>query len=415
MGPTNVALVRLFLADQQLRQAQARLEAATKNVRVQQRRVADLTERLKLTQQQFKEIQAKASALETELKSRDAHIERLRQQQQQARNNKEYQSFLIEINTHKVDRGKIEDQTMAMLEQAEKLAGEVQALQTQLDTEQQKLATMQSEIGEKVASLQAEVESLKTPRDQAAAAVPPRALIEFDRMAERFDGEAMSAIAKPNPRREEYVCTACNMELVTDIYNRLHSRDEIIHCPSCRRLLFIPQELTPELAVNRKKPPREKNASGASSPTRARKSPWSETQFMNKVSQLDRPRLTQVHTTLLERLRSGGIDNVEVIFDVRNSTIPAYHVYIRGISLPLLCVQADGRYLVVWNADPHSAPADLLHFTRGAFDRFVGSGPDQYGWSQEDKALTDIDPDSLASAVFDVATRAAQAGVGAVA
>ena len=42
MGPTNIALVSLYRADQALREAQERLDAASKNVRVQERRVNDL-------------------------------------------------------------------------------------------------------------------------------------------------------------------------------------------------------------------------------------------------------------------------------------------------------------------------------------------------------------------------------------
>ena len=78
----------------------------TKNVRVQERRIADLNEKLKLAQTKLREAQAQNGALELELKSRDAHIEKLRTQQQDARNNKEYQTFLVEINTQKIDRGR---------------------------------------------------------------------------------------------------------------------------------------------------------------------------------------------------------------------------------------------------------------------------------------------------------------------
>jgi uncharacterized protein YbaR (Trm112 family) len=42
------------------------------------------------------------------------------------------------------------------------------------------------------------------------------------------------------------------MSLVADIYNRLHSRDEMVICPNCRRMLYIPDELPPELALNTK-------------------------------------------------------------------------------------------------------------------------------------------------------------------
>src|SRR4051812_9336591 len=50
MGPTNVALVKLFQADQKLREAQGRLDATTKNVRIQERRVRDLTDRITASQ-----------------------------------------------------------------------------------------------------------------------------------------------------------------------------------------------------------------------------------------------------------------------------------------------------------------------------------------------------------------------------
>lgn len=44
MGPTNVALVKLFRADQVLREAQSRLDVAMKNVRLQERKVNDLAD-----------------------------------------------------------------------------------------------------------------------------------------------------------------------------------------------------------------------------------------------------------------------------------------------------------------------------------------------------------------------------------
>src|SRR3712207_2062947 len=120
MGPTNVALVKLFQADQQLRAAQERLDAATKNVRIQERRSKDLAEKIRQAQANLKEDQTKASNLDLDLKSRDAHIEKLRAQQQTAKNNKEYQAFLIEINTGKVDRNKVEEETLAVMEKVER-------------------------------------------------------------------------------------------------------------------------------------------------------------------------------------------------------------------------------------------------------------------------------------------------------
>jgi predicted nucleic acid-binding Zn-ribbon protein len=250
MGPTNIALVKLFKADQALREAQTRLHAAARNVRVQERKVADLAEKLKLAQTKLKEQQARAGELDLDLKTRDAHIEKLRTQQQTAKNNKEYQAFLVEINTAKVDRNKIEDETLKVLEIVEREQNEVGAMQLQLDAEQKKLAQLQAESGDTVAQLTAEVEALRPARDADAGAVPPRARDAFERLAERYEGEALSPIAKPDRRREEYMCSACHMSLVADVYNKLHSRDDLVVCPSCGRMLYIPEDLPPETAIN---------------------------------------------------------------------------------------------------------------------------------------------------------------------
>ena len=108
-----------------------------------------------------------------------------------------------------------------------------------------------------------EIDDLKPERDAAAAGVPAKHLDTFERLSERFDGEAMAAIDKPNRRVEEYICTACNMSMAPDIYNRLHSRDEPMSCPSCRRFLFIPSDLPPELAVNQRKKPKKSEEKAA--------------------------------------------------------------------------------------------------------------------------------------------------------
>lgn len=251
MGPTNLALVKLFRADQDLRAAQEKYDTAARSVRLLERRVSDLSGKLSALQLALREQQSKAGNMELDLKTRDGHIEKLRTQQQQAKTNKEYQAFLSEINTEKVDRNKIEDETIKALEVVERTQGEVKVLQGQLDEEQKKLTETKSQLGGKLSELQTEIDRLRPARDEAYEAVPPKGKTAFDRQAERHEGEAMSPLEKPDRRREEYVCGACQMSLVVDVYNRLHSRDELVSCTSCGRLLFIPEDLPPDVAVHK--------------------------------------------------------------------------------------------------------------------------------------------------------------------
>lgn len=261
MGPTNVALVKLFQADQTLRAAQERLDAATKNVRIQERRTNDLAEKIRQAQASLKEQQSRAANLDLDLKTRDAHIEKLRTQQQTAKNNKEYQTFLIEINTGKVDRNKVEEETLVVMEAVERGQAELKELQMQSEGEQSKLANMKAEINETIKKLQSEIDALRPARDEAAASVPAKPRQIFERLASHHEGEALSALIKPDRRREEYACSACMMDLVTDIYNKLHSRDDLVFCPSCQRILYIPDDLPPELAVKQRKKEKEAPAS----------------------------------------------------------------------------------------------------------------------------------------------------------
>jgi uncharacterized protein len=262
MGPSNVALVKLYQADRDWREAEARLESASRTVRVQERRIADLGERLRLSQVKLREQQAAAAQLELDMRVREERIERLRTQQQTAKSHREYQAFLTEINAEKIDKGKVEEQALAAMEVAETIQGEIRDLSAQLDGEQKKHAQTKAELAGRLAELQAEVDRLRPLREQAAAQAPPKGINIFERLVERYEGEAMAAIGKPDRRREEYICSGCNMSLVADVYNRLHTRDDLVQCPSCRRLLYIPDDLPPETAIHKPKERRERTIKG---------------------------------------------------------------------------------------------------------------------------------------------------------
>lgn len=255
MGPTTAALLEYFRADQAYQQARQKLDAVTRSVRIQEGKVNGLTTEHAEAHKKAIETEAKAKELELEVKSRDERIELLRSRQGNATNPKEYQALLVEINTQKVDKGKSEEQALALLEQAETQKKAAAELKTRLDAESAKLGTMRAEIDDRVRQISAEVEAARGPRDEIGKRVPPQALSLYSRMSDRFEGEAMAAIEKPDPREIDYLCTGCNTYLVANIYNRLmSSRDEIVTCPSCQRILFVPEDMTPELALSKKLP-----------------------------------------------------------------------------------------------------------------------------------------------------------------
>lgn len=258
MGPINLALVKLFFADTALREAQTRLDSATRNVRLQQNKVTDLAARQAAAKTEHTKLQARSNELSLEIQAREQKVEKLREQQNGAQNNREYQAFLVEINTQKVDRAKFEEEALGVMDQLEKRGAEVTTLAAQHEAEQTKLTQMTAQIGDRVKMLSAEIEKLRPARDEAAQHVPEKAMHVYNRLADRYEGEAMEAIDKPHPKREEYIAMTCNIDLTVDMYNRLHSRDDLSFCPQCGRILYIPEELTVEKAVHKPKVKKER-------------------------------------------------------------------------------------------------------------------------------------------------------------
>jgi uncharacterized protein len=258
MGPNRAALLRLSSADKLLREAISDLEAVTKGVRAQEHKCEQLRARLTAAENRQRELSAKSANFDLEMKAREAHIEKLRVRQQMATNNKEYQALLVEINTGKVDRAKIEEQAIKVLEQLESVSSDVTSMSAAMAAEDAKLVDLRASIGEKASDAQKLVDQRRPEREQAASAITPAALEMYERMSGRYEGDAIAAISKPNAREEDYLCTGCQMSLVADMFNKLKGKDEFVPCPSCRRLLYIPDDMVLSTSSDAKKATRAK-------------------------------------------------------------------------------------------------------------------------------------------------------------
>jgi uncharacterized protein len=264
VGPTTVALLHFFRADRAFIEAKQALEAATRDVRIQETRVNQLKTDHDTTHNAAIGFEAKAREVESELKAREARIELLRQRQTNATNPKEYQALIVEINTQKLDKGKLEESALAQIDKADAQKKAATELKARFEAETSKLKQMKAEINDRVRALTAEMEALRAPRDAAAASVPASAMSLYRRAAERFEDEALAHLEKPSLRDQEYLCSGCNTYMVADTYNRLRNtkRDDVVTCPTCTRILYIPEEMTVELALSTKVKAPKKAASG---------------------------------------------------------------------------------------------------------------------------------------------------------
>jgi len=245
----NDALVKLHLVDQQLRGLESRVTGARRHAKAQHNQLEKLkTDREQLAAQ-LKQAEASAANLEMEITATDERIEKLRQQMNSVKTNKEYSAMLVEVNTLKADRGKVEDRALELM-------GEVESLRTQLAeldasiAEQQRVAEMaDAELNERHSEVADRLEELKAERAEAARELPGEALVIFDRLADTTDGEPMAPIIEQDRRRLEYVCGGCYMQVPVEKVNLLLAKNEMVRCPSCTRILYLEPELKEAMGV----------------------------------------------------------------------------------------------------------------------------------------------------------------------
>lgn len=239
MGAMLEALHRLQVVESQLRSVREQIEAKRRVLQNLQRREATLKRQLADQHTLIQQAQSGVDKLELERKTHEDHIAKLREALNKAKTNKEYTPILTQINTDTADNRKLEDTVLAGMQRVEELRKQEGELKATLSKEQARLTTTQGEVSAVEQKLAGKLKELEDRRAAAAAEVEPEALQVFERASERHDGEAMAAISQIHPKRAEYICSGCNMSLTLETVNALQSRDVVLPCNTCGRILYL--------------------------------------------------------------------------------------------------------------------------------------------------------------------------------
>jgi predicted nucleic acid-binding Zn-ribbon protein len=156
-----------------------------------------------------------------------------------ARTNKEYATLLTQLNTTKADNSKLETQILELMKGIEAEEAECDALQAQIEEHRRQLEQIRTETEAAAAKLQAEVDQIQAEWDEVASTIPPDVLEIFKRVAETYDGKAVVEIEQGEGRSHSYSCGGCFMGVTTESVNLLMTKDEIIRCPNCTRILVL--------------------------------------------------------------------------------------------------------------------------------------------------------------------------------
>lgn len=247
--PLQEQLYQYFELDQRVRAMRARLDASTRRRDAQQRKLDQLNQAAAELDQQLKAAKAKVASFEKEASAIDSRISLQRDKMNSATSNKEYSALLVEVNTLKADKSKIDDAQLEFMDKVDSLAAEVQALAEKIAAQSTLVANATNEVAEAQAEVGDKLKELETARDTAGQPLSDDIRKTFDRLSHTYDGEAMAEISEQDRRRMEYTCGGCYTLLPVESVNSLITKpDQLTTCGTCNRILYVSNELRESLA-----------------------------------------------------------------------------------------------------------------------------------------------------------------------
>jgi len=239
MGPVLNGLTKLQSVENRLRVEKAKLTRCRRNVIIQENQIRTLQNALEAKKEEVQLSKVQFDRLELELKSRDEQIARLRASLNTAKTNKEYAAVLTQLNTTKADNSKIESQSLELLKNIEADEAECKEIQRQINEQKQHLEQLRTEAETLAVKYESEIDKIQAEWNQVAKTIPAKPLEIFKRVTETYDGQAVVVIEQQNGKKGAYTCGGCFMGLATECVNLLMTKDDIIRCPNCTRILVL--------------------------------------------------------------------------------------------------------------------------------------------------------------------------------
>ena len=239
MGPVLNGLLKLQSVENRLRAAKAKLTRCRRNVVIQENLIRSLQSALEAKKEEVQLTKVQFDRLELELKSRDETIAKLRASLNSAKTNKEYAAVLTQLNTTKADSSKIETQSLELLKDIEADEAECRDIQKQIDEQKETLEETRKESETLAIKFQTEIDKIQVDWDEVAQTIPRDSLDMFKRVAETYDGQAVALVEQQGGTKGAYSCGGCFMGITAENVNVLMTRDDIIRCPNCTRILVL--------------------------------------------------------------------------------------------------------------------------------------------------------------------------------
>jgi len=145
-------------------------------------------------------------------------------------------AYQHEMRTLRRDISEAEEEGLGLVERTDALQADVNRLK-------QGIATLEENFSEYAANVESEMKVAEAKRakmdaersERMGSSLDPSVRTKYEKLLDAREGEAMAML-------EGKVCQGCYVAVPNNLYVRLARALELIECPSCNRILYLPNQ-----------------------------------------------------------------------------------------------------------------------------------------------------------------------------
>jgi predicted nucleic acid-binding Zn-ribbon protein len=224
---------------QDLQGLDTRLEGLERRLDAMPGRIQSVRDEFGRAKSAFETIRATLDRVRKDLRTKEKELEyqgtqrgKLDAKLYEVKTNKEYSAVLSEIETLKVEKGRIEEEILGLMELQERAARDIVDAEARLKVEEAESRRLEGEITAELKTLQADRDAVRTDRESVARDLPRDVLAQYARLLKGRGGLAVAVVGPAG------ICGGCRVTLTPHRLMQVRSSNEIMTCESCGRIFY---------------------------------------------------------------------------------------------------------------------------------------------------------------------------------
>ncbi len=234
LHPDVRKLLAVQKVDQRISKIRRDLEAVPAETTRRERALDAIRQQHETLVHELQHQEVAARTTDASIASADDEIKKLETRLNTVRNNAEYQATLLQIESVRNERNRLEEAGLGVIDEIEGLKQRVSESAAKLAEEEKSHAEYLAKANQLEGERQRQLDAASEGRDDLVAAVPIDLMARYERLFQARDGQAVCAV-------EGNTCTGCYTSIPPNLQVKLQAGSAVVQCNTCQRILYLPE------------------------------------------------------------------------------------------------------------------------------------------------------------------------------